>query len=119
MCSIEDQDLSDLGLLKKKKGLKKISLNVRSLVPKLEQIELLLSNEKLDLLILTESWVKPWIVNNMVRLDNYKVYRWDRELNKKEEGSVYANKRVKVDAQFSVEIEKIDRDMYYTMNDVP
>lgn len=81
--SIDKGNLNELGPLKSKNRLKITSLNIRSLAPKLEQVEVLLSDEKIDLLSLTETWLKPTLSNNLVRIDNFKIYRWDRKLSKR------------------------------------
>lgn len=103
---------SGIDLLKGKKGLKIASLNVRSLVSKIEQIEVLLSDEKLDLLGVSESWLKPSVTNNIVRIDNYKIYRWDRQANKRGGGvCVYVSRRIKVDAQINEKLNISDKDI--------
>lgn len=67
------------------KGLNIVGLNIRSLLPKIEQVECLLDNEQISVLSLTESWLGKNVSTNRVRIPEYKVYRYDREEKKKEE----------------------------------
>lgn len=86
--------------LKLRRGLKIMSLNVRSLLPKIEQIECILNDEAINILSLTESWLKPSQENTLLRINNYKIYRWDRKLRKKGGGiCIYLNQKIKVNAQ--------------------
>lgn len=77
-----------------------MSLNIRSLLPKIAQVEAILQDESLDILNLNESWLSSSIGNNLLRIPNYKVYRLDRAMNKKGGGiCVYVSKNLTVNAQ--------------------
>lgn len=79
---------------------------------KFEQIEVLLSDEKLDLLSLSETWLSPTVANNVVRINNYKIYRWDRQRNKKGGGiCIYVNRKIKVDTQLNENLNVSDKDL--------
>lgn len=53
-------------------------LNVRSLFPKLIEVEELLVNYSLDALCLTETWLTQDISTEMIGIANYKFFRCDR-----------------------------------------
>lgn len=73
-------NLHSLGALKSGRGLKIANLNVRSLYPKVEQIDCILQDECIDVLNCNESWLSPKINNNCIHVENYKIYRWDRQV---------------------------------------
>lgn len=59
----------------------------------------MLKDEKIKVLNLSESWLNPEIPNNTVRLDQYKIYRQERNANKRGGGlCTYVHKTLKVDA---------------------
>lgn len=64
-------------------GLISINLNIRSLPSKFEQVEILLENESIKILNLSQSWLSSEINNNSIRIENYKIYRLDRKKKKK------------------------------------
>lgn len=53
-------------------------LNVRSLEPKLSEIELILSNYNLHVLTLSETWLTPDTEDTLLALKNYNFSRLDR-----------------------------------------
>lgn len=71
----EKEDTCSLESLKVRRGLKIMSLSVRSLLPKLEQIECILNDEKISIFNLSESCLKPTQENNLLRISIYKIYR--------------------------------------------
>ena len=64
--------------LAKSNGLKIGQLNVRSILPKIEEIRYLLSNSGLDILCINESWLDNTICNSEINVDNYVTVRNDR-----------------------------------------
>ena len=60
------------------KGFKIAHLNVRSLPKKVDQIRLLMSQSEIDILTLSETWLKSHLHQNLVALDNYSSHRLDR-----------------------------------------
>ncbi|RWS11185.1 uncharacterized protein B4U79_04577, partial [Dinothrombium tinctorium] len=54
------------------------SSNVRSIVSKLQEFQLYVSEEKPDVIMICESWLKDNIPNKII-LKNYTIYRNDRE----------------------------------------
>lgn len=99
--------------VKNTRGLKITSLNNRSLPSKLEQLECLLQDEKIDIMSLSESWLNAKVGNNQIRIVNYKVYRWDRKVKKRGGGiCVYVHKDLLVNAcvyeEFNLSNEHIE-----------
>lgn len=81
------------------RGLNLVGFNIKSLYPKKEQIEHLLENERVGILVLTESWLNKGIPNDAIRIDDYKVYRLDRQRKAKGGGiCVYVHTKLKVNA---------------------
>lgn len=55
-----------------------VHLNVRSLINKIDLIRLLLISGKIDILSLSETWLKKVIPNALIDIDGYKLHRVDR-----------------------------------------
>ena len=75
-----------LDALNAAKGLKFIHWNVRSLPKQIDQIRLMLSGLNLDIVTLSETWLKPYLDTKVVDLDNYTSFRLDRGNNKSKRG---------------------------------
>ena len=60
-------------------GLQVCLINCRSVVNKLAEIEILLLNESIDILCITESWLNPSIPDEIVTIPGYNLYRRDRQ----------------------------------------
>lgn len=91
---------SSLKDLTGKRGLKVVNLNIRSLLPKIAQVEAILEDESIDIVNLDESWLNLNISNNLLRIANYKLYRCDRAINKKGGGiCIFVSNKLKVNAQ--------------------
>ena len=60
-------------------GLNISFLNIRSLLPKLDQIERLILNVNLDILCFAETLIYDYIPDISVKLNSYKLYRNDRK----------------------------------------
>ena len=60
------------------KGIKLICLNNRSLLPKLEEIRLLVAEIKLHVIGLVETWLSDSIDNQELAIPSYRLYRKDR-----------------------------------------
>lgn len=60
------------------KGLKIVHLNVRSLLPKIESINIWLSNLPVDILMISETWFNPDIDCALTNLNGYTCIRHDR-----------------------------------------
>lgn len=55
-------------------------LNVRSLLPKLADIQQMLSDFNIDVLCLTETWLTNAVDNSMIKIEGYNIHRNDREV---------------------------------------
>lgn len=71
-------ELSSLDALKNSNGLRFIHVNVRSLLNKMDAIRLWTKTTDTDILVLSETWLKPSITNNMIHIDGYNIFRTDR-----------------------------------------
>lgn len=75
--SIKLDSLHELNLIK---GFKTVHLNIRSLVRKIELLRFVLINVDLDLICLTESWLKPDLASDLFMLDGFSLERNDRNV---------------------------------------
>ena len=78
-----DMSLSKLNspnILKSRKGLGFLHLNIRSLLQhnKLDHVKILVSQADPDVLVLTESWLKSSTHDSMVAINDYNLFRIDR-----------------------------------------
>lgn len=94
-----------------------MNLNIRSLPSKFEQVELLLDEENIKILNLSESWLDKDVTNSMLRIEQYKIHRLDRQKRKKGGGlCTYVHKTLKVDA---LKYENINTSTWYSRNTSP
>ena len=61
-------------------------INAQSLIPKLDEIKLLIENEDLDILSISETWLQPNILDDLISIKNYNIFRNDNPFNSR--GSV-------------------------------
>lgn len=64
---------------KNRTGLGLIHLNVRSLLPKVDMIKIWINSTNADIMVLSETWLKKSIADDVISIDGYKLYRTDRE----------------------------------------
>ena len=69
---------SDLARIAVSKWLNCVHLNVRSLLPKIDEICLFAFNARVGVICITESWLDPSISDSEIELSNYTVVRRDR-----------------------------------------
>ena len=60
------------------RSVKKKKINVRSLVNKIDQFRLHFENSGIDIITLSETWLHRDICSNILQLDGYQLFRWDR-----------------------------------------
>ena len=72
-------DVNSFDDLKAIKGLKLVHLNTRSIVKKIDQLRLLLSDSKIDVLTISESWMRGHLHSDLVGIEGFTTYRLDRE----------------------------------------
>jgi len=78
----KSKDLEQL----KKKGLKILHINIRSLVPKVEEVKIYTETMKPDFLCVSETWLTSDIDNFEVQIPGYKFIRKDRNIIGKSRG---------------------------------
>ena len=61
-------------------------INAQSLIPKLDEIKLLIENEDQDILFISETWLQPNIQDDLISIKNYNVFRNDKTLNSRGSG---------------------------------
>ena len=74
-CFLEFDDLPKFDM---KHGITIAHLNVRTLLPNLDQVKILLQDNNLDVFALNETRLCSFVDNMQVRIDDYVVYRHDR-----------------------------------------
>ena len=67
-------------------------INAQSLIPKLDEIKLLKENEDLDILCISETWLQPNSIDDLISIKNYNVFRNDNPLNSRGSGHVYMSR---------------------------
>lgn len=75
--------------LRNSSGLCFIHVNMRSLINKINAISLWAKLTESDIIVLSETWLKPSIMNNMIHIEGYNLFRTDR-VNKGGEVAMYA-----------------------------
>ena len=92
--------------ISKLKGVKIVHLNVRSLLPKFDQLKLLAKHYEQDVIIISETWTTSAIPVPIISLSNYSMVRFDRQVKNiagkiKVGGGicVYINKRLNFSVQ--------------------
>ena len=63
------------------------TVNTESLIPKLDEIKLLIENEDLDILCISETWLQPNILVDLISNKNYNVFRNDNSHNSRVSGA--------------------------------
>jgi exonuclease III len=53
--------------------------NVMSLVPKVDELALVVENHNPDIICITETWLKKQVPDNVVQINNYTLLRRDRK----------------------------------------
>ena len=102
--------------LSKLKGFKLLHMNVRSLPKKIDQIRLMLHDSNLDVITLSETWLTDSVNSKTVNLDNYVMYRQDRNfklVSKKRGGGLltYIRKDHAADSEVLEDICRRDGDI--------
>lgn len=62
-----------------RKGLGFLHINTRSLLPKLDSFRTWFMVANPDVVVVSETWLKPSVSDNVIRIDGYNVYRTDRK----------------------------------------
>ena len=64
------------------KGFKLVHLNVRSLLPKIEQIKAIINISNIDVLTISETWLNPLTHNKLIEIPGYKLFRQKQKFRK-------------------------------------
>ena len=70
--------ISDIEALNAEKGLKLVHWNVRSLVKKIDQLRALIADSPIDIITISESWLKSHLHSSLVSIQGFEVLRLDR-----------------------------------------
>ena len=62
-------------------------INAQSLITKLDEIKLLIENEDLDILCISETWLQPNILDDLISIKNYNVFSNDNPFNSRGSGA--------------------------------
>lgn len=65
-----------------KNSLKIIHFNSRSILNKIDEVELIVASKNPDIICVSETWLKPEYTNNAVSLIGYNLLRHDRSVNR-------------------------------------
>ena len=76
--------IHDINSLHAEKGFKLIHWNVRSLVKKIDQIRTLMSNSPIDVITMSESWLKQHLHSSLVSIEGFDTFRQHRGANPKQ-----------------------------------
>lgn len=74
-----DTNLNSFSKLKDAKGLTIIHLNCCSIINKIDELrQVLIKESNVDILCITESWLKPYHDSDLYSIPDYTLYRLDR-----------------------------------------
>ena len=110
-------NLNILSELQHVKGLKIIHMNIRSLLPKIDQIRTLLINSKIDIIILSETWLNASIDSQMVNIPGYSLIRHDRSFGSKSKTkrggglSIYMNEALSSDLKILKDLNSSNKNL--------
>jgi len=65
-------------LCKQRLGLKICHLNAQSVLPKIDELRSIFIGSSIDIIMISETWLKPKTFDSMVDLNGYNTFRWDR-----------------------------------------
>lgn len=60
-----------------------VSYNLRSILPKIDSLQIMVNESKPDILNINETWLKDTIPDQLVSLEGYDLIRHDRKTNHK------------------------------------
>ena len=111
-----DNTVDNFEALSLLKGFKLVHMNVRSLSKKIDQIKLLLADSNLDVITMSETWLSDSVHSGTVTLDNYVMYRQDRDfrlVSKKRGGGLltYIHNKHAADSEQMSEMDRASKDI--------
>ena len=72
--------INDFSTLNNAKGIKLVHINVRSLPKKIDQLRVMLHDSTIDVITISETWLKDGLVDKLFDLNGYKLFRYDRKV---------------------------------------
>ena len=75
------EGIRNINSLNLEKGFKLVHWNVRSLVKKIDQIRALMDGSPIDVLTLSETWLKHYLHSDLVAIEGFDTFRSDRGPN--------------------------------------
>lgn len=78
-----DDNHTDLEEIKRCKGMTIVHLNIRSLLPKFVLFNEDFLDGKLDIIMVSETWMQKGLPNNLICASGYNIIRKDRQTNKR------------------------------------
>ena len=101
--------------LSRAKGFKMAHLNVRSIVKKIDQLRILLQDSNIDVLTISETWMRSYMETQLVELQGFKSYRLDRgHGNRRKRGGgliTYVNEKHAVHCEALEELDRTKSDI--------
>ena len=70
---------NDFNSLTKKKGFKLVHLNIRSLLKKIDQLRVILINSQIEILTISETWLREAHPTKSLDINGYTAFRQDRQ----------------------------------------
>ena len=64
--------------LNKAKGFKLVHLNIRSLYDTIDQLRATLYNSSVNVITLSETWLRKGVSDSMIKIEGYRTFRLDR-----------------------------------------
>ena len=108
--------ITNFNSLSRAKGLKIVHINIRSLLPKIEQLRIILQEAKIDIVTICETWLNNRIDTSLVDIKGYKSFRLDRKNpdNKAKRGGgllVYINDDLALGAKALTNLNTMNGDL--------
>ena len=70
--------ITNFNSLFRQKGFKILHLNIRSLLKKVDQLRVIFNTSEVEIITISETWLKTAIPTNSVTIDDYTCFRQDR-----------------------------------------
>ena len=108
-------NLTNFDALGSTKGLKLIHLNIRSLLPKIDQLRSALLNNPVDIITLSETWLNAKLDSTVIAIPGYKHYRLDRRTsNTKKRGGgflIYVKNNLALEVKELIQLNSLNGDL--------
>ena len=77
-------------------------INARSLLPKVDELTVLMDNSGMDIVAITESWLHKDIDDNLLSISGYNIHRNDRTLSRGGSVCVYCSQNIPCQRRFEL-----------------